>query len=292
MDLFENYISGNFGKVYLGDDQACDITVKGDVKIQLNGSVWKLDNVRHVPDLRKNLISIGQLASDGYVTTFTGDKWKILNGTMTITRGTKNGTLYTTTDGCGLAAVAEGKEDPNLWHQRFGHMNSQGLKCMQSRGKLPGLKFVEVDFCESCILGKQKRVNFKKAGRAPAKEKLELVHTDVWGPASVSSIGGKQYFVTFIDNHSRKVWVYFLRHKSDVFETFKKWKAMVENETGLKIKKLRSDNGGEYEDNEFKKFCYQSGIKLIRTVPGTPQQNGTAERMNRTLTEKARSMRL
>ncbi len=61
---------------------------------------------------------------------------------------------------------------------------------------------------------------------------------------------------------------------------------MVENETCLKIKKLHSDNGGEYEDNEFKKFCYQSGIKLIRTVPGTPQQNGTAKHMNRTLTEK------
>ncbi len=84
MDLFENYISGNFGKVYLGDDQACDITGKGDMKIQLNGSVWKLDNVRHIPNLRKNLISIGQLASDGYVMTFTGDKWKISNGVMTI----------------------------------------------------------------------------------------------------------------------------------------------------------------------------------------------------------------
>ncbi len=84
MDLFENYISRNFSKVYLGDDQACDIIGKGDVKIQLNGSIWKLDNVRHVPDLRKNLISIGQLASDGYVTTFTRDKWKISNGAMTI----------------------------------------------------------------------------------------------------------------------------------------------------------------------------------------------------------------
>jgi len=129
---------------------------------------------------------------------------------MTIAQGTKNGTLYTTTDGCGLAVMAERKEDPNLWHQRFGHMSSQGLKCMQSRGKLPRLKSVEVDFCESCILGKHKRVSFKKAGRTPAKEKLELMHTDVWGPASISSIGGKQYFVTFIDDHSRKVWVYFL----------------------------------------------------------------------------------
>ena len=83
-----------------------------------------------------------------------------------------------------------------------------------------------------------------------------------------------------------------MKHKSEVFEVFKRWKAMVENETGLKIKKLRSDNGGEYEDSEFKKFCYDSGIRLERTVPGTPQQNGVAERMNRTLTERARSMRL
>lgn len=80
--------------------------------------------------------------------------------------------------------------------------------------------------------------------------------------------------------------------KSGVYEVFKKWKAMVENETGFRIKKLRSDNGGEYEDNEFKKFCYVNGIRLERTVQGTPQQNGVAERMNRTLTERARSMRI
>ncbi|KAI9153156.1 hypothetical protein LWI28_006810 [Acer negundo] len=211
---------------------------------------------------------------------------------MTIARGTKNMTLYMTTDGYGLTKMAEGREDPNLWHQRFGHISSQRLKCLHSRGKLPGLKSVEVDFYKSCILGKQKRVSFKKTRRASVKEKLELVHTDVCGPASVSSIGDKQYFVTFIDNHSRKVWGYFLRHRSNVFEAFKKWKAMVENKTGLKIKKLHSDNGGEYKYNEFKKFCYKSGIKLIRIVPGTPQQNGIAECMNRTLTERARSIRL
>lgn len=77
-----------------------------------------------------------------------------------------------------------------------------------------------------------------------------------------------------------------------MFEAFRKWKAMVENETGLKIKKFRSDNGGEYEDTKFKKFCYEHGIRMERTVPGTPQHNGIAERMNRTLTERARSLRI
>ena len=93
-------------------------------------------------------------------------------------------------------------------------MSSQGLKCLHSKSKLSNLKSVEVNFCESCVLGKQKRVSFKKTGKVPVKKKLELVHTDVWGPASVSSTGGKQYFDTFIDDHSRKVWVYFLKHKS------------------------------------------------------------------------------
>ena len=86
--------------------------------------------------------------------------------------------------------------------------------------------------------------------------------------------------------------VYFLKNKSEVFETFKKWRAMVETETDLKLKCLRSNNGGEYIDGGFKEFCVANGIKMEKTTPRTPQQNGVAERMNRTLNERARSMRL
>ena len=98
--------------------------------------------------------------------------------------------------------------------------------------------------------------------------------------------------MTFINDHSWKVWVYFLKHKSEVFEAFRRWKAMIENETNLKIKRLRTDNGGEYEDTRFKRFCYEHGIRIERTVPGMPQHNGVVERMNRTLTERARSIRI
>ncbi|KAK0591188.1 hypothetical protein LWI29_036674 [Acer saccharum] len=225
-ELFENYVSRNLGKVYLGDNQACNITGKRNVNIQLKGSVWKLNNVRHISDLRKNLISIGQLASKGYVTTFTDDKWKISKGIMTITRGNKNGSFYITTDGYGSIAMVEGKDDPNLWHQMFRHMSSQGLKCLHLKGKL----------------------EVRTSAHRCLRSSFSLVN--------------------------------------------RRWKVRVENETGLKIKKLNSDNGGEYEDSEFKRFCYLSGIKLSRIVPGTPQQNGIAERMNRSLTERARSMRL
>ena len=128
---------------------------------------------------------------------------------------------------------------------------------------------------------------------------MEIFHTDVWGPSLVSSLGGSRFHVTFIDDFSRKVWVYFLKHKFDVFATFKKWKAEVENQTGCKVKCLRSDNEEEYDKSKFKEFCAAEGIKLMRTVTSKARQNRIAEkmkeiaeRMNRTLNERARSMRI
>ena len=101
------------------------------------------------------------------------------------------------------------------------------------------------------VYGEKKRVSFLKDGKQTKDEKLELVHTDVWGPAQVSSLGGSLYYVTFIDDATRKVWIYFLRKKSDVFETFKKWRSLVENETGKKLKCLRSNNGNDYYSKYF-----------------------------------------
>ncbi|KAE8704670.1 hypothetical protein F3Y22_tig00110447pilonHSYRG00005 [Hibiscus syriacus] len=137
-----------------------------------------------------------------------------------------------------------------------------------------------------------KKVSFAKIGKTPKAEKLELVHTDVWGPSPFPSLAGSLYYVTFIDDSTRKVCVYFLKKKSEVFDTFRKWKAMVENENGMKVKRLRSDNGGEYRNRRFRDFCANNGIKMETTVPMTPQQNGVAECMNRTLNERARSMRI
>ena len=100
---------------------------------------------------------------------------------------------------------------------------------------------------------------------------MELVHTDLWRPSPVAFLGGSRYYITFIDDSSRKVWVYFLKNKSNVFETFKKWKAMVKIEASLKVKCLRLDNGGEYIDGGFSKYCVAQGIRMEKTIPGTPQ---------------------
>ncbi|KAI4351083.1 hypothetical protein L6164_005468 [Bauhinia variegata] len=104
------------------------------------------------------------------------------------------------------------------------------------------------------------------------------------------SLGGAKYFVSFIDDYSRRCWVYPIKRKADVFSVFKMYKAQLELESGKKIKCLRSDNGGEYTSKEFAEFCDQEDIKKQFTTAYTPQQNGVAERMNRTLLKRTRAM--
>ena len=104
-----------------------------------------------------------------------------------------------------IIAVAEASTDTSLWHCRLGHMSEKGMKMLLSKGKLPKLKSVDFNMCESYILGKQKKVSFLKTGRTLKAEKLELVHTNLWRSSSVASLGGSRYYITFIDDSSRKV---------------------------------------------------------------------------------------
>ncbi|KAH9309219.1 hypothetical protein KI387_037130, partial [Taxus chinensis] len=138
----------------------------------------------------------------------------------------------------------------------------------------------------------QKRVIFLKVGATKKEKKLELVHSDVWGPTQVASHEGSSYYVTFINDATRKAWVYCIQSKYDVFETFKRWKSLVENESNSKLKFLRSNNGGEYCSKDFNDYCSVNGICRERMVPRTSQENGVAERMNMTIMECDRSMRI
>ena len=106
----------------------------------------------------------------------------------------------------------------------------------------------------------------------------------------VKSLSGGEYFVTFIDDKSRYTWTYVLKQKSQLFSKFGEWKSMVERLSGRKLMTLRSDNGGEYTSTEFDAYCKTEGVRHEFTVPRTPEQNGVAERMNRTLQESVRSM--
>jgi len=113
---------------------------------------------------------------------------------------------------------------------------------------------LEVNFCEHCIYGKQSQVRFP-SGATRRTGVLELAHSDVFGSVTVRSLGGSMYYVSFIDHFSKKTWIYFLRKKSEVFEKFKGFKSLVENQTYKKIKVLRTDNGGEFCEKDFEQFC-------------------------------------
>ena len=117
-----------------------------------------------------------------------------------------------------------------------------------------------------------------------------MVHSDFCGPIKTRSLAGSSYYATFIDDYSRKVWVYFMKAKSEVFDHFKKFKNQVEKETGQYIKCLRLDGGGEYFSHEFNRFLDNQGIKRQFTCRYTPQQNGVAEQKNRHIAEVARAL--
>ena len=109
----------------------------------------------------------------------------------------------------------------------------------------------EISCFQACVEGKLHKSQFPTTGDKRAQEPLGLVHSDVYGKIQTSSLGGGHYFLTFIDDHTRYVWVYILQSKDQVFEKFNEWKALVENSTGWKLKTLRTNNGGEYTSAEF-----------------------------------------
>lgn len=234
------------------------------------------------------LMSMGRLDDEGYSTSFGKESWKISKGALVVAKGPKTRTLYTLKTLIGksdFVVITKEGNSANLWHKHLGHMSKKGLKILVGKNLLPSLKSYNFDLCEHCIYGRQIRVSFLRGGHDRKKNVLELVHSDVFGPVNIKSLGGASYFVTFIDNASRKIWAYPMKNKCEVFGIFQKFH-VVQRETNKLLKYLRTENGGKYCSNAFKEYCNRFGKKHEKTVPGTPQQNGVAERMNQTIMEK------
>lgn len=172
-----------------------------------------------------------------------------------------------------------------MWHRRLGHVSFNTLKSLM---KIP----VSGDMkCVVCAEGKHARSPFSENGTRATKL-LGIIHTDVCGPFPVQSLGSAKYFVPFIDDYSRRVCIYPLKSKAEVFSKFVAYKKMVENQLESTIKIVRSDNGTEYVNKNFEQLFAECGIKHEKSTPHSPQQNGLSERMNRTILEKTRCMLL
>ncbi|GJX99312.1 retrotransposon protein, putative, ty1-copia subclass [Tanacetum coccineum] len=176
-----------------------------------------------------------------------------------------------------------------LWHCRLGHISKKRIEKLQHDGLLNSTDIESLGKCVSCMSGKMARKPYSHQVER-AKDLLGLIHTDVCGPFRIVSRQGANYFVTFTDDFSRYGYVYLLKHKHEVFETFKVFQKEVENQLGKTIKSLRSDRGGEYMSQEFLDHPMEHRIIAHRTPPYTPQHNGVSERRNRTLLDMVRSM--
>jgi transposase InsO family protein len=176
------------------------------------------------------------------------------------------------------------------WHETLGHVSYSAISKLAVSGSIKVKGGMDKQFCHDCALNKSTRSTPSTKGRNRATRILEVVHSDVCGPFPVRAIGGFRYFVTFIDDFTGYTTTYLIKKKAEVFARFKVFIKQMETRYQLKLAILRTDNGGEYCGSEFKKYCTDSGITHQKTVPHTPNQNGVAERMNRTLLELARTM--
>lgn len=190
-----------------------------------------------------------------------------------------------------VAFTGENFDQSQLWHLRYGHLNIKGLQLLKQKNMVIGLPEIEAktQVCEGCIYGKMHRLPFPKTSWR-AREPLEVIHTDIWGPSRTLSLGNKRYFILFVDDYTRMMWVYFLNEKSEAFSAFLKFKALAEKQSSHQIKTLRTDRGGEFIYTPFMEYCKDNGIQRQLTIRRSPQQNGVAERKNRTIVEMARSM--
>jgi transposase InsO family protein len=189
-----------------------------------------------------------------------------------------------------------------IWHDRLGHINKRDLQRLPKPGTSTGIFLRhEAPFlpstlspCESCVLSKIAKAPFSSSRHKTATHPFEIVLSDICGPFLVPSLAGSRYFISFIDKKSRFAYVYFLKHKSQGLDSFRKFDAIARRKTGPRIhmiETLHTDNGGEYLSQLFRSFCEQQGITQETTVPYSPQQNAIAKRFNRTMQEIGNSIR-
>ena len=260
----------------------------------------EISRVLHVPKLRSNLLSVL------YLTKHKQFKVVIDYDCMEFIRsGT---TLFTASINSSNAAFLDGETEPvselanlastlpldlNLWHRRLAHHNYADVKKMIKEEMVTGLvlksKQQPDPICEPCLAGKMHSNPFPSSP-SKATKPLELIHSDLHGPLRTPTPEGYQYWVTFIDDCTSFWAVILLKNKSDTFQAFKTFKAWAENQLEAKIKELQDDKAGEYMSDEFNKFCDDCGIFRRHTTRNRPQQNGVAERANRTISDDVTAM--
>jgi hypothetical protein len=265
------------GTVKFGDGSLVAIRERGTIVFRSQGGEQRaLADVFFIPSLKSNIISLGQLDEGGCDIGIKSDVMAIRDpGDRMLARVRRTGSrLYTgvLTIDAPACLLAQGEDVSWRWHARMGHLHFRALRAMASKQMARGMPAIDhVDqYCDGCSLGKQHRAPFPQASGYRAEHGLDLVHTDLCGPITPASPGGKQYFLLVVDDHNRYMWLELLKTKDEAFQRFKKIQAMAEAEKNCKLRAFRSDRGGEFNSTEFREYCEENGIKHHTTAPCSP----------------------
>lgn len=256
-----------------------------------------------VPELRVSLVSIAEITKGGHRAIFTERDAKVVDcdNNVILAADCVDGLYHLRSpvapecNQVSAANNARGAPPRNSledWHRRMGHLNVKSLREAIRFGHIEGAQVnnADEDFeCDICARGKMSRVPFPKASTRKSGPG-DIIHSDVCGPMRVESQGKKRYFVTFIDDYSGWCEVRFIKNKNQVLEEFEKVRALFATQFGRCVKQLQTDNGREYLSDDFDTFLEGHGITRRLTAPHNPEQNGVAERRNRTLLDAARCL--
>ncbi|XP_022857366.1 uncharacterized protein LOC111378405 [Olea europaea var. sylvestris] len=229
--------------------------------------------------LKSNLLSISQICDDDFEVSFVQKRCTVYDSSGGVVlegvRTSDNcyGVLPNSNYVCRSAKI----DVSELWHKRLGHLNYKSLEQLAKKELIDGLPKIvpsENVVCGPCQLGKQLMGSHKKTTKILIKRPLELVHMDLMGPSRTESLGGKRYILVVVDDFSRFTWIELLREKSDASDLIKSLCKRLSNELNLKVFRMRSDHGKEFENFNLESFCMDEGILHEFSSPITPQQNG------------------
>ena len=266
----------------------------GTIPVKVTFRKWSyetlLTDVWYVPDLCRNLFSVSQAVKKGYTFTIERNICRlVLNGKVKLCGSVTSSGLYKLHMKLNRQSEALLVQPMKLWHERLCHQNVKHVKEVLLRHSIKATNSSEEDLCYGCVHGKHQRKKFTSKTPLQRASTPGYVHADLCGPMQKTSLGGARYMLVFKDDFSSYRRVFFLKQKNEVAINLGKF--LLEAETaGVKIRSLMTDGGGEFVNSSVKKILDQKGINLRVTMPYTPQQNGLAERENRTLIEAARSM--
>ncbi|GJU72425.1 putative ribonuclease H-like domain-containing protein [Tanacetum coccineum] len=279
------------------------ITGKGTIK---TGKL-EFENVYFVKELKYNLFSVSQICDNKNSVLFTdseclvlGKDFKLDDDTHVLLRTPRQQNMYSIdlknivphkNLTCLIAKASE--DESMLWHRRLGHLNFKTMNKLVRNNLVKGLpskSFENIHTCVACLKGKQHKASCKTKLVSSITKPLHTLHMDLFGPTSVSSLNHKWYCLVVTGDFSRFTLTFFLKSKDETSSILRNFITEIENLKDLKVKIIRCDNRGEFRNREMDELCSKKGIKREFSNARTLQQNGVAERRNRTLIEAARTM--